>query len=927
MDFSANATHIRAGEVTAQLISCQNYSYRFKITGYTDTGSDVLFGGGEINYGDGEIDTFETGNPDEFLNLGDEKALNVFYKTHAFPGPGMYKISFREFNRNDNIVNMDNSVNTPFYIETVIVIDPFFGCDNTPILLNPPIDDACVGVAFFHNAGAYDADGDSISYEFTIPKQDQDIPVVNYRFPDAHDRNFYSAQNEDMTGPATFTLDRRTGNVVWDAPGGEGEYNFAFKIIEWRKIEGEWFELGYVTRDMQVNVLDCDNERPELIMPPDTCVVAGTLLEQDIMAEDPDGDPIIMDAFGSVFELINNPASFTPSPPVAQPSPATLSFTWPTNCSHIDQQPYQVNVKALDQPPVGKGAKLADFDSWFVTVVGPSPEGLMAEQGQGNKVQLSWDNYLCQNADFMQVWRRVDSYAYEPGNCELGIPENGDYELVETIDIRQTTYIDDNMGQGLEYGVRYCYRLVAVFETIGGGESVVSAEACTILEEFDGEFGALTTNVSIENTDAANGEIYVRWTSPFDIDKSKYPTPYSYEVYRSSGFQPANLALVSNGKIADTVFVDTGLNTSAQVYNYTIVVYDAAQTAIDTTSAASSVRLELTPITGAMELQWSADVPWTNFSQQHPNHLIYRNRVDANDPEKLVLIDSVDVTASGASYIDDGSATGNDKLDDTELYCYYIITKGTYGNDKLATPFLNKSQVICAQPNDTVPPCVPPDFTLENLNINNECTEFLNGQPCDFEDFFNELNWQASTDPGCESDVRSYNVYFSETGEEGTYNIVANVNTTSFLHENLDSFKGCYFITAVDRSGNESEPTEIICNDNCPFFELPNVFTPNGDDYNDTFTAFNTFDVESNQNKCPRFVKNVVFKVYTRGGQEVYNSESSVERNLYINWSGKTDDGVLLPAGVYYYHATVTFDVLDPAMSEREYKGWVHILY
>ena len=51
----ASATHIRAGEITATLISCQNYSYRFTVTGYTDLESDVIFGGGEINYGDGVV--------------------------------------------------------------------------------------------------------------------------------------------------------------------------------------------------------------------------------------------------------------------------------------------------------------------------------------------------------------------------------------------------------------------------------------------------------------------------------------------------------------------------------------------------------------------------------------------------------------------------------------------------------------------------------------------------------------------------------------------------------------------------------------------------------------------------------------------------------------------------------------------------------
>ena len=373
--FNANATHIRAGEVTAELISCQNYSYKFTITGYTNTGSTVQFGGGEINFGDGTVETFPTGQYDYFKDLGDQKAINIFYKTHTFPGPGIYKVSFREFNRNEGIVNMDNSVNTPFYVETVIIVDPFLGCNNTPVLLNPPIDDACIGVAFLHNPGAYDADGDSISYEFTIPKQDQDVPVINYSFPNDYDKTVYNALNEDKTGPATFTLDPVTGDVVWDAPGGEGQYNFAFKIVEWRKVEGEWYTMGYITRDMQVQVKDCDNKRPELKLPPDTCVVAGTKINTNITATDPDGDNMFMDAFGSVFQLLSDPATFAPNPPTEQASPATLNFQWQTNCSHVRITPYQVHFKATDNPPKGRGAKLTDYGTWSVTVVGRRRKG------------------------------------------------------------------------------------------------------------------------------------------------------------------------------------------------------------------------------------------------------------------------------------------------------------------------------------------------------------------------------------------------------------------------------------------------------------------------------------------------------------------------------------------------------------------------
>ncbi len=915
------ATHIRAGEVTATLISCQNFSYRFTVTGYTDLGSDVVFGGGEINYGDGVVETFPTGEFDVFEDLGDLRAINIYFKDHTFPGPGIYKISFREFNRNADIVNMDNSVNTPFYVETVIIIDPFLGCNNTPVLLNPPIDDACVGVTFLHNAGAVDVDGDSLSYEFTIPKQDQDIPVVNYRFPDVHDIALYDAKNEDQTGPATFTLDQRTGDVVWDAPGGEGEYNWAFRVVEWRKIEGIWYKLGYVTRDMQVNVTDCDNDPPEIEPPPDTCVVAGELLQEEIIATDPDNDPIILSSFGSVYEFNSSPASYSPFPNVVQPAPAKLNFSWQTNCSHVREREYQVRFKAVDQPDIsqGRGPKLADFATWFIRVVGPPPEGLMAEQGKGNKVNLSWDSYSCQNATEMQVWRRVDSFEFEPGHCELGMPDFAGYELINTLDIDQTDYFDNNDGNGLEYGATYCYRLVAVYQDPAGGESVVSEEVCVTIEEFEGDFGSLITNVSVTKTDPTNGEIFVKWTSPFDIDQSKYPPPYKYELYRGDDFVSSQMTLVSGGQISDTMFTDTGLNTLNSAYNYKVIVYDNDTDAIDTTTSASSIRLYPAPITGALELSWNAVVPWSNVSQKHPMHLIYRDNVDPSDPGKLVLIDSVDVSKEGFLYLDEG-------LEDTQEYCYFVTTRGTYGNEKILEPLINDSQIACAQPNDTISPCPPIDLVILNLKLDSVCNNFINNVPCDFNDYFNELNWEVNAESECDEDVRSYNIYFSETGDEGTYELIDNVINTSYIHQGLSSFKGCYKIAAIDRSGNESELTVAVCNDNCPYYELPNVFTPNDDGVNDLFQAHNGYNKEEGIYKCARFVKSVDFFVYDRNGKEVYNNLDEVEKSVLIKWKGINNQGKELPSGVYYYLAEVTFDVLNKDLQKAEYKGWIQLL-
>ncbi|MDH4058787.1 MAG: hypothetical protein OEU76_08475, partial [Cyclobacteriaceae bacterium] len=188
-----NATHLRAGQIVATRISCTGLTFRIVVTVYTNTGSPVLFGG-EMDYldfgdgsdpdNDGRLGILVPETPNTILpELGPTIGTASFVIEHTYPGPGRYLISYIEPNRNGGVLNMDNSISTTFYIETQINIDPFFGCNNTPQLLIPPIDRACTGVAFFHNPGAYDPDGDSLSYEFVVPYRERNTTVANYRDP------------------------------------------------------------------------------------------------------------------------------------------------------------------------------------------------------------------------------------------------------------------------------------------------------------------------------------------------------------------------------------------------------------------------------------------------------------------------------------------------------------------------------------------------------------------------------------------------------------------------------------------------------------------------------------------------------------------------------------------------------------------------
>lgn len=217
---------------------------------------------------------------------------------------------------------------------------------------------------------------------------------------------------------------------------------------------------------------------------------------------------------------------------------------------------------------------------------------------------------------------------------------------------------------------------------------------------------------------------------------------------------------------------------------------------------------------------------------------------------------------------------------------------------------------------------------------------------CGFAVGTNTLTWERPSDEACRNDVVSYNIYVAlKLGQDFSL-LVENVRDTFYIDDDLNSNARCYKIEAVDRSGNKSELSEQFCFDNCPYYELPNVFTPGVDRCNRYFSAFSdrviideegkgpcgvAVDLESLELKCTRYTLAVAFKVYNRWGTEVYSYNGDVfgkggERSIFIDWDGRDSQGTDLSEGVYFYVAEVTYDVVDPAKSVQSLKGWVHLV-
>jgi hypothetical protein len=149
--FSINesfATHLRAGEILARKIG--NLQYEFTVIIYKNTDSSVPLDQVTLHFGD---NTFQTINVSGTSTINDKTAKYTFIFTKTYSSPGTFKVYIREENRNADIVNIANSVNVNFYLETQIIIDPYIGQNSSPEMKVPPIDNATIGQIFTHNPG------------------------------------------------------------------------------------------------------------------------------------------------------------------------------------------------------------------------------------------------------------------------------------------------------------------------------------------------------------------------------------------------------------------------------------------------------------------------------------------------------------------------------------------------------------------------------------------------------------------------------------------------------------------------------------------------------------------------------------------------------------------------------------------------------
>lgn len=861
------ATHNRAGEITYRHIDGNTYEFTVYTCTKTSAPADRPFL--PIFWGDGSpADSLERINI-IFDPIKDAQS-NVYKKLHTFPGSGLYKICITDPNRNADILNIANggSVQIPFAIQTTLRISPAATPNSSVYFKNDCLQDACLWQPWVFNPGAVDPDADSLVYSL-VPGMGENCESFELGFYEYPNQILPSSSNPPNTS-MNLSIDSQTGTIIWEVPQREGEYNIAILVEEYQN----GLRVGTVLRDMQITVLTCDNLPPVIEALNDTCVEAGQTLTFSVYADDPNSTNVKVIGFGAPYEVASSPAD--PVIQSGQLPPVEATFNWNTNCSHVRLAPYPAVFQATDNGP---GVDLVAIETMNIYVVAPAPENLLAE-AVGSAIQLNWDESPCTEAIGYKIYRRIGSYGFVPDPCETGVPGyTGFVEIADLEGLESTTYLD--MDE-IIFGRETCYMVIAYFKD--GAESYASNESC---DQIKFEIPIIKKN-SVGTT-AILGVDTILWRSPIELDTTVFPGPYQYKLLRIDGYESPTTVVFTSTVEADiedlaTSFISDNINTEDTAHTYRVELFSNGAFAARSNKAAS-LFLELTPNDNQMGLSWREEVPWLNYEYE-----IYR-QTDGTGPFDLIDI------ATQPGYVDSN-------LVNNRNYCYYIVSRGSYQAIEENDTLVNFSQRVCDQPYDRTPPC-PPVFTGDG-----DCVAFT----LDFE-WTNPNEECVDTD-----DVTAYNIYFTPV-QGGEFQLLETIDFSGQTDLQLsfeNSIAGCYAITALDSlapwpdgslNQNESEFSNILCFDNCPIYEFPNIITPNGDGKNDTFGPFPYRSVES-----------VEFTVFNRWGSIVFQSTDPD-----ILWDGSnTETGELVSDGVYFYTCKV-FSIRLSGLDPVNLSGYVTV--
>ena len=87
--------------------------------------------------------------------------------------------------------------------------------------------------------------------------------------------------------------------MVWQVPLQQGEFNYAIRVNE---CETAFLWVTFCAT-CRLIVLNCTNDPPIVASITEVCVAAGDTVRFEVIAYDPNGDPVILSATGGPLEV------------------------------------------------------------------------------------------------------------------------------------------------------------------------------------------------------------------------------------------------------------------------------------------------------------------------------------------------------------------------------------------------------------------------------------------------------------------------------------------------------------------------------------------------------------------------------------------------------------------------------------------------
>ncbi|MEJ0054635.1 MAG: T9SS type A sorting domain-containing protein [Bacteroidota bacterium] len=238
--FRGFSTHLHSAEITLKLKN--DFTYLVTIKAYTNLGTNIVFGNGILDFGDGSPSLTTPAISSQFTIY---KSIGfVQYTTeHTFPKAGSYVITYSEPNLVGGLINVDNSLETKLYLESKVILET--GRDSSsPVFLADPFFRHPIGRDYSISAQAVDANGYQLTYDIWFP---------------------LAPGQTNYTKPESLVINNSNGLITWDTKYKNallvGEYYFGVRITQW---DSKGNVVGYTCRTYE-SILEDANSSLETI--------------------------------------------------------------------------------------------------------------------------------------------------------------------------------------------------------------------------------------------------------------------------------------------------------------------------------------------------------------------------------------------------------------------------------------------------------------------------------------------------------------------------------------------------------------------------------------------------------------------------------------------------------------------------------------